>query len=64
MISRLLRRGGLERLPVLTQICGSARTELVSGRLPEPGGVAVARDGTVFATDRALTGGRLLQIRG
>jgi hypothetical protein len=49
---------------VLTQVRNGKRTDLVPGQLSEPGGVTVARDGTVFATDGVFTYGRLVQIRG
>jgi hypothetical protein len=49
---------------VLTEVKGGKQRELVAGQLSQPGGVAVARDGTVFATDGVFFGGRLLQIRG
>ena len=39
-------------------------TELAHGQLSEPGGVAVARNGSVYVTDGVFTGGRLLRIRG
>jgi glucose/arabinose dehydrogenase len=38
------------------------RTELASGQLSQPGGIAIANDGTLFLTDEVFTGGRLLQI--
>jgi glucose/arabinose dehydrogenase len=37
--------------------------ELVRGKLSEPGGVAVARDGSIFVTDGMFSNGRLLRIR-
>jgi hypothetical protein len=50
---------------VLTEVrANGKRRELVPGQLSEPGGVAVASDGTVFATDGVFSSGRLLQIRG
>jgi hypothetical protein len=49
---------------VLLKVHGGRQTELAAGQLSEPGGVAVARDGTVFVTDGLFTGGRLLQVRG
>ena len=41
------------------------RTELLAGRLSQPGGVAVSRNGTVFVTDNVFTpqAGRLLRLR-
>jgi hypothetical protein len=50
---------------VLTQVgANGKRSELAAGMLSQPGGVAVARDGTVFATDGVFGNGRLVQIRG
>ncbi len=49
---------------VLLKVHGGRQTELAAGQLSEPGGVVVARDGTVFVTDGIFTGGRLLQVRG
>jgi hypothetical protein len=40
-----------------------SRRELVKGKLSQPGGVVVARDGTILVTDGMFTGGRLLRIR-
>jgi hypothetical protein len=37
--------------------------ELVRGKLSQPGGVAVARDGSIFVTDGMFSNGRLLRIR-
>jgi hypothetical protein len=37
-------------------------TELAAGQLSQPGGVAVANDGTIFVTDGMFSDGRLLQI--
>ncbi|MDP9299827.1 MAG: ScyD/ScyE family protein, partial [Actinomycetota bacterium] len=37
-------------------------TELAAGELSQPGGVAVANDGTIFVTDGMFSDGRLLQI--
>jgi hypothetical protein len=37
--------------------------ELVRGKLSEPGGVVVARDGSIFVTDGMFSNGRLLRIR-
>jgi hypothetical protein len=58
--------GGVGDVPpaVLTKVNGDHRRELVAGQLFEPGGVTVAPDGTVFATDHIFSAGRLLQIRG
>jgi hypothetical protein len=49
---------------VLTKVQGTHSRELAPGQLFEPGGVSVAPDGTVFATDGVFSGGRLLQVRG
>jgi hypothetical protein len=49
---------------VLTELRGPIRRELAAGQLSQPGGVAVGRDGTVFASDGVFGNGRLLQIRG
>jgi hypothetical protein len=49
---------------VLLKVKGDKRTELAAGQLSEPGGVAVADDGTVFVTDGMFSDGRLLRIRG
>jgi hypothetical protein len=49
---------------VLLKVKGHKRTELAAGELSQPGGVSVARDGTVFVTDGMFTDGRLLRIRG
>jgi hypothetical protein len=42
---------------------GHAPRELVRGKLSQPGGIVVARDGTILVTDGMFTGGRLLRIR-
>jgi hypothetical protein len=49
---------------VLLKVKKHKRTELAAGELSQPGGVAVAHDGTVFVTDGMFSDGRLLQIRG
>ena len=49
---------------VLLKVKKHKRTELAAGDLSQPGGIAVAHDGTVFATDGVFTDGRLLRIRG
>jgi len=49
---------------VLLKVHNGRQTELVPGQLSQPGGVAVARNGTVFVTDSVFTGGRLLRVRG
>jgi len=49
---------------VLLKVKKFKTTELVAGRLSEPGGVVVAHDGTVFVTDGVFSDGRLLRIRG
>jgi hypothetical protein len=59
-----LMGGGDFPAAVLTELRGSVRRELASGQLSQPGGVAVARDGTVFVTDGVFGNGRLVQIRG
>ena len=41
---------------------GHKTRELAKGQLSEPGGVAVARDGTILATDGMFSNGRLLRI--
>ena len=50
---------------VLLKVKKKRRTELVAGRLSQPGGVAVSRNGTVFVTDNVFTdqAGRLLRLR-
>jgi hypothetical protein len=40
-----------------------SRRELANGKLSQPGGIVVARDGTILVTDGMFTGGRLLRIR-
>jgi hypothetical protein len=37
--------------------------ELVRGELSQPGGVAVARDGSIFVTDGMFSNGRLVRLR-
>jgi hypothetical protein len=49
---------------VLLKVKKHSWRELVPGALSQPGGVVVARDGTVFVTDGMFTDGRLLRIRG
>jgi hypothetical protein len=49
---------------VLLQVKGHKQTELAAGQLSQPGGVSVARNGTVFVTDGMFSDGRLLRIRG
>jgi hypothetical protein len=49
---------------VLLKVKKHERVELAAGRLSEPGGIAVAHDGTVFVTDGMFSDGRLLRIRG
>ena len=49
---------------VLLKVKKHKRVELAAGALSQPGGVVVARDGTVFVTDGMFTDGRLLLIRG
>ncbi len=48
---------------VLLEVKGHERRELVKGKLSQPGGVAVARDGTIFVTDGMFGNGRLLRVR-
>jgi hypothetical protein len=49
---------------VLLKVKKHTRTELAAGQLSQPGGVAVARNGTVFVTDGMFSDGRLLRVRG
>jgi hypothetical protein len=49
---------------VLLEVKGHRTRELVRGKLSQPGGVAVSRDGTVFLTDGMFGNGRLLRLRG
>jgi len=51
---------------VLLKVKNDRRTELVPGQLSQPGGVAVARNGTVFVTDGVFNpdGGRRARVRG
>lgn len=51
---------------VLLKVKIDRRTELVAGQLSQPGGVTVARNGTVFVTDGVFDpgGGRLARVRG
>ncbi len=42
---------------------GHKPRELVKGKLSQPGGVVVARDGAIFVTDGMFTNGRLLRVR-
>jgi hypothetical protein len=42
---------------------GHKPRELVKGKLQEPGGVVVARDGTIFVTDGMFSNGRLVRVR-
>jgi hypothetical protein len=49
---------------VLLKVKKHKTVELVAGVLSQPGGVAIARDGTVFVTDGMFSTGRLLLIRG
>jgi hypothetical protein len=49
---------------VLLKVKKHGEVELAAGQLSQPGGVAVARDGSVFVTDGMFTDGRLLLIRG
>ena len=48
---------------VLLQVKGHWRHQVATGQLSQPGGVVVARDGTVYVTDGIFTAGRLLKIR-
>jgi len=47
---------------VLLEVKKHKRTELARGALSEPGGVAIAHDGTIFVTDGMFSDGRLLRI--
>jgi hypothetical protein len=49
---------------VLLKVMKDRRTELAAGQLSQPGGVAVAHDGTVFVTDGVFSDGRLVRVRG
>jgi hypothetical protein len=51
---------------VLLKVKNNKRTELVAGRLSQPGGVTASRNGTVFVTDGVFDpeGGRLARVRG
>jgi hypothetical protein len=49
---------------VLLEVKRHRRTELAAGQLSQPGGIALARNGSVFVTDGVFTQGRLLRIRG
>ncbi|MDP9327136.1 MAG: hypothetical protein M3P10_02895 [Actinomycetota bacterium] len=49
---------------MLLKVKKHERVELGAGRLSEPGGIAVAHDGSVFVTDGMFSDGRLLRIRG
>jgi hypothetical protein len=55
--------GGTFPPAVLLEVRGKSRRELVKGKLSQPGGIVVARDGTILVTDGMFTGGRLLRIR-
>lgn len=55
--------GGVFPPAVLKQVKGHWQRELATGQLSQPGGVVVARDGTIYVTDGLFTGGRLLKIR-
>ena len=48
---------------VLLEVKGHTARELVRGKLSQPGGVAVAPDGTVFVTDGMFGNGRLIRVR-
>jgi hypothetical protein len=49
----------------LWRVRKGVKTEIVPGRLDAPGGVAVARDGTIYVTNKSTTvgGGEVLRIR-
>ena len=49
---------------VLLKVKKHKRSELAAGELSQPGGIAVAHNDTVFATDGMFSDGRLLRIRG
>ncbi len=56
--------GGVFPKAVLLEVRrGHKPRELAKGKLSQPGGVVVARDGSIFVTDGMFTGGRLLRIR-
>lgn len=56
--------GGVFPKAVLLEVRrGHKPRELAKGKLSQPGGVVVARDGSIFVTDGLFTGGRLLRIR-
>lgn len=49
---------------VLLEVRRGHRTrELVKGKLSQPGGVTVARDGSIFVTDGMFSNGRLVRVR-
>ena len=48
---------------VLLEVKGHHTRELARGKLSQPGGVAVARDGTIFVTDGMFGNGRLIRLR-
>lgn len=48
---------------VLLKVRRGHRSEIAAGQLSEPGGVAVARNGTVFVTDGVFSSGRLLKLK-
>ena len=47
---------------MLLEVRGDRHKQLAKGELSQPGGVAVAPDGTVFVTDGVFGDGRLLRI--
>ena len=55
--------GGVFPKAVLLQVKNGRRHEIAKGKLSQPGGVVVGRDGAVYVTDGMFTGGRLLRVR-
>jgi streptogramin lyase len=57
--------GGIDDTGALWRLQDGTRTEIAAGQLHAPGGVAVARDGTIFVTNKsvALGGGEVLKIQ-
>ena len=56
---------GVDSVGALIKVRGGVKTELVPGRLTVPGGVAVARNGTIYVTNKSVSvgGGEVLRIR-
>jgi hypothetical protein len=59
-----LAPGGTFPDAVLLKVSHHKRVQLVTGKLSQPGGVAVGRHGAVFVTDQVFTGGRLSRLHG